>query len=91
MVFPPLGNSNHVVISVSIDFPSNSKKDALFHRTTVQLLGYSCADWDPLRDYLRDVSWEDVLKLGASLDAAEFCEWVLVGIGVYVPYRKYQY
>ena len=24
MVFPPLGNSDHVVISVSINFPSNS-------------------------------------------------------------------
>ena len=23
MSFPPLGNSNHVVVSVSIDFPSN--------------------------------------------------------------------
>ena len=25
MAFPPLRNSNHVVVSVSIDFPSNSK------------------------------------------------------------------
>ena len=25
MTFPPLGNSDHVVISVSIDFPSNSQ------------------------------------------------------------------
>ena len=24
MVFPPLGNSDHVIVSVSIDFPSNS-------------------------------------------------------------------
>ena len=29
--FPPLGNSDHLV-SVSIDFPSNSQEDALFHR-----------------------------------------------------------
>ena len=28
MAFPPLGNSDHVV-SVSIDFPINSKVDAL--------------------------------------------------------------
>ena len=26
MVFPPLGNSDHVVVSVSIDFPINSKR-----------------------------------------------------------------
>ena len=25
MAFPPLGNSDHVVVSVSVDFPSNSK------------------------------------------------------------------
>ena len=31
MAFPPLGSSDHVVVSVSIDFPLNSKCDALFH------------------------------------------------------------
>ena len=25
MAFPPLGNSDHVVVTVSIDFPSNSQ------------------------------------------------------------------
>ena len=29
MAFPPLGNSDHVVVSVSIDFPTNSQWDAL--------------------------------------------------------------
>ena len=32
MAFLPLGNSDHVVGSVSIDFPINSKQDATFHR-----------------------------------------------------------
>ena len=31
MAFPPLGNSDHVGVSVSIDFPINSKQDAPFH------------------------------------------------------------
>ena len=31
MAFPPSGNSDNVVVSVSIDFPSNSQQDALFH------------------------------------------------------------
>ena len=31
MVFPLLGNSDHVVVSVSIDFQINSKWDAPFH------------------------------------------------------------
>ena len=35
--FLPLGNSDHVV-SVSIDFPTNSQRDALFHRMTILVL-----------------------------------------------------
>ena len=30
MASPPLGNSNHVVVSVSIDFPTNSQQDPHF-------------------------------------------------------------
>ena len=41
---------------------------------------YSRADWDGLRDHLRDVPWEDIFKLSASAAASEFCEWVQVGI-----------
>ena len=35
---------------------------------------YSRADWDGLRDHLRDVPWEDIFKLDASAAANEFCE-----------------
>ena len=31
MAFPPLENSDHIVVSVSLDSPSNSQRDALFH------------------------------------------------------------
>ena len=58
MAFPPLGNSDHVVVSDSIDFPSNSQRDAPFHRIAYD---YSCADWDSVRNYLRVVLWEDYL------------------------------
>ena len=87
MAFPTLGNSDHVVVSVSIDFPTNSQQDAPFHRIAYD---YSRADWDGLCDHLRDVPWEDIFKLGASAAASEFCEWVQVGIDVYIPHRKYQ-
>ena len=80
MAFPPLGNSDHVV-SVSIDFPSNSQRDAPFHCITYD---YSCADWSGLRDHLRDVPWEDIFKFGASAAASEFCECVQVRIDVYI-------
>ena len=73
MAFPPLGNSDHVVVSVSIDFPTNSQQDAPFHRIAYD---YSRADWDGLCDHFRVVPWEDIFKLGASAAASEFCEWV---------------
>ena len=59
MAFPPLGNSDHVVISVSIDFPSSSKQDAPFDGIAYD---YFWADWDSLRDHLKDVPWEDIFK-----------------------------
>ena len=53
MAFPPLGNSDHVVVSVSIDFPTtNSQQDAPFHRIACD---YAHVDWDGLCDHLRDV------------------------------------
>ena len=87
MGFAPLGNSDHVFVSVSIDFPINSKQDTLFHHMAYN---YSCADWGGLCDHLRDVPWEDIFKLGASAAASEFCEWVQVRIDVYIPHRMYQ-
>ena len=87
MAFPPMGNSDHVVVSVSIDFSSNLQRDAPFHCIAYD---YSCADWDGLRDHLRDVPWEDIFNLGASAAAREFCEWFQVGIDVYIPHRIYQ-
>ena len=86
MTFLPLGNSDHV--SVSIDFLSYSQQDALFHLIAYD---YSCADWASLCDHLRDVSLEDIFKLSASAAAAhEFSEWVQVVIDVYISHQKYQ-
>ena len=45
--FPSLGNSDHIVVSVSIDFPINSKQDTLFHHVAYD---YFRADWDALPD-----------------------------------------
>ena len=33
---------------------------------------------------------EDIFKLTASAAASEICEWVQVGIDVYISHRKYQ-
>ena len=50
----------------------------------------SRAGWDDLPDHVSYVPWEDIFKLGASAAASEYCEWVQVGIDVYIPHRKYQ-
>ena len=87
IAFPQLGSSDHVVVSVSTDFPSNSQRDAPFHCIAYD---YSRADWDSLRDHLRDVQWEHIFKLSTSAAASEFCGWVQVGIDAYITHRKYQ-
>ena len=70
MAFSLLGNSAHVLVSVYIDIPSNSQRDAQFHCIAYD---YSHADWDGLHDHLRDVPWEeDIYKLCASAAASEF-------------------
>ena len=71
MAFYPLGNSNHVGVSMSIDFPTNSRQDAPFDCIAYE---YSRADWDDLRDHLRNVPWEDIFKLGTSAAASKFCK-----------------
>ena len=45
-----------LIVSISIDFSLNSKQDAPFHCIAYD---YSRADWDGLRDHLRDL--RDVL------------------------------
>ena len=54
------GIAHHVVVSVFVAFPINSKHDAPFHCIAYE---YSCSDWDGLWDHLRDVPWEGILKL----------------------------
>ena len=69
MAFPPLGNCDHVVVSVFIDFPSYSQQDAPFHQIAYHL---SCAYWDSQRDHLRDNPWEDIFWVSASAAVSDF-------------------
>ena len=59
MTFPPFADSDHSVVSVSTDFPSSSQWNVLSHCIAYD---YSCADWDGLRDPLRDVKTLKFLK-----------------------------
>ena len=87
MASVPLGNSGHIIVSVSIYFSLNSQRDAPFHCIAYD---YSHADLDGLRDHLRNVPWEAIFRLSASAAASEFGEWVHIGTDVYTPHCKYQ-
>ena len=39
---------------------------------------------------MRDVPWEEIIKLSASAAVSEFCDWVQVGMDVYILHCKYQ-
>ena len=83
MAFPQLGNSGHVVVSVCIDFTSDSQRDAPFHRIAYD---YPRAI---LRDHFRVVPWKDIFKLRASAAASEFVSEFRLEL-MYIPHRKYQ-
>ena len=78
--FPRFRNSVNAVFSVAIDFPSNSKGDAL---------NYVRPDMGGIRGHLSNIPIEYIFILGAS-SSAEFCDWVQVGIDLYIPHLRYQ-
>ena len=85
MAFLPLGNSDHVVFSVSIHFLSNSKWNARFILQLSHCISHCCANWDGLCDHWRDVPWEDIFKISAT---GELCEWAQVGIDKYISHHN---
>ena len=68
-------------------FPSTSLQA---QRDSPSAYKYSRADWDGVRDHLKDVLWEDIFKLidFAAAAAAEFCDWCQIGNYAYVTHRK---
>ena len=54
---PPLGKSDHMVVSVDVKFVVKSANKHHYHRT---VYSYSTADCDGLRDHLRELPWLDI-------------------------------
>lgn len=69
---PPLRNSAHVVVSISIDFPSNPKGDALCHITDND---YSHPDWVDLLNHQRNVFFGGYLWNQCFYFYC--CDWIL--------------
>ena len=84
---PPLGESDHMVVSVDVKFVVKSTNEHPYHRT---VYSYSKADWDGLRDHLRDVPWLDIFKHDTTYVAKEITEWVEIGIDCCIPHRNIQ-
>ena len=84
MALHPLGNSDMWLPWFPLTF-HQTKWDAPFHWVGCD---YCCADWDNLRDHLRDVPLENIFKINFSA-VSEFCEWIQVGIDVHIPHQHY--
>ena len=88
VAFPPLGNSDHVVVSVSIDVPSNSQRDATFDHIAFD---YFHADWDGLHDHGLHVPLTDLfISSDAICSTMAFrplgnSDHVVVSVSVDVP------
>ena len=83
----PLGNSDHVVISVLVSLNCKAAHEKSYHRT---LLSYEQGDWDSFRDFLRDVPWSDVFAHPAEKCAKEVSSWLSSGIEAFIPSHKYR-
>ena len=81
MTFPPFLNSDHVAISVFIDFLF-AQVDAPFHYTTFNC---SLADCSSFHNQISNVPWKDIFKLGAFVVVVEICgRCIQIGLNVYM-------
>ena len=79
---PPLGKSDHMVVSIDVKFVVKSTNEHPYHRT---IYSYIKADWDRFGDHPRDVPWLDIFKHDATFAAMEISKWVEIGIHCYIP------
>ena len=83
----PLGNSDHAVVSLSLNQSCSSAAESPYHRTTYN---YQRADWDSFRDFLRDGPWMDLFSLSVNKCASEITSWLQTGMDTFIPYRRFQ-
>ena len=84
---PPLGSSDHCVISVSIDLPLKASNEVPFHRTSYR---YAQADWDNFRSYIACGPFEHFFKFRASKSTALISDWIRNGIDIFIPHKTFQ-
>ena len=83
---PPLGSSDHLVISIDIDFMVRSTNE---HPYYCNVYSFNNAGWDGFRDY-RDVPWLDIFGHNVNQAGKKISDWIQIGIDCFIPHRKYQ-
>ena len=72
---PPFGTSDHIVLSVTVNFPPKQSTEVPFHRTVY------------IRSFLAVSRY---FQLSASEATARISDWITAGIDIFVPHKKYQ-
>ena len=83
----PLGTSDHSVVSIRVDARCKESPDAPFHRT---IFRYDQAEWDNFRSFIADAPLSVFFNKGASEAASYISEWILDGMDIFIPSKKYQ-
>jgi exonuclease III len=87
-LFPPLGSSDHLLISVSSPISSSLPQERPPPSARRRLWHYNAANWSDLRSYFFDFPWNDYcFRVGGPSDCAErITEVILSGMEAFIPY-----
>ena len=78
-----LGNSDHTIISVEVDFCPK------FKESNELVLDWINGDTDGLKEFYRNFNWKEILQEKNAEDAWEFLKTTIeVGIDKYIPKKK---
>ncbi|KAL7636546.1 UNVERIFIED_CONTAM: hypothetical protein RMT77_013321 [Armadillidium vulgare] len=87
-LFPPLGSSDHLLISVSCPVSSSLPQERPPPSARRRLWHFGAANWSDLRLYFSDFPWNDYcFRGGGPSECAErITEVILSGMEAYIPY-----
>ena len=87
-LFPPLGSSDHLLISVSCPVSSSLPQERPAPSARRRLWHFGVTNWSDLRLYFSDFPWNDYCfrGRGPSECAKRITEVILSGMEAYIPY-----
>src|ERR1700755_106304 len=87
-LFPPLGSSDHLLISASSSISSSLPQERPPSTERKRLWHFGAANWSDLRSYFFDFPWNDYCfrGRGPSECAERITEVILSDMEAYIPY-----